>query len=210
MKFIIIFACTIFILANPVSGNEKIWDIVMNFEGGYNEFPSHSGGKTMLGITQATLNKAYNQEIVKHKNICSLTKEETITLYKKLYWNPSKAHLLPWPLNLLHFDAAIHHGINGSAVILQQAINIASKTHVKVDGGIGQETIIALMEIMQNEEQVYKFCLVLLEQRSKRFNEIVSKNKAKKKYLNSWNSRVFKLQELLENENKIGGINKWQ
>jgi lysozyme family protein len=58
-------------------------------------------------------------------------------IYRERYWRPSKAQFLPPPLGLMHFDAAVNHGVVGAARLLQQALGVTE------DGDIGPETLAA-------------------------------------------------------------------
>ncbi len=67
-----------------------------------------------MGITAGTLKTAFERGLVQHHNVKILTRGEAAKIYEVLYWGPSKALQMPWPLNLLHFDAAVHLGVGGS------------------------------------------------------------------------------------------------
>src|SRR5690606_37442920 len=56
------------------------------------------------------------------------------SIYLQRYWEPSRAGDLPPALALMHFDAAVNHGLGGAARLLQAAVGAA------VDGEIGPLT----------------------------------------------------------------------
>ena len=72
------------------------------------------GGPTNMGVTAGTLKTAFERGLVGHHNVKILTRSEAAKIYEVLYWGPSKASQMPWPLNLLHFDAAVHLGVGGA------------------------------------------------------------------------------------------------
>jgi lysozyme family protein len=54
------------------------------------------------------------------------------------YWGPARCAALPPPAALMHFDAAVDHGVGAAARMLQQA------ARATIDGEIGPETLAAV------------------------------------------------------------------
>jgi uncharacterized protein (TIGR02594 family) len=113
---------------------------VLAMEGGWTDDPHDPGGPTNFGITLATL-AAFTTTVVTAATFPSLKAElrtlspATIrTIYFERYWQPCRAASLPPPLALMHFDAAVNHGVGGAARLLQQALGVT------VDGDIGPQT----------------------------------------------------------------------
>jgi uncharacterized protein (TIGR02594 family) len=116
---------------------------VLEMEGGWTDDPVDPGGPTNLGITLATY--------AAHKNLTlASTNAETLKaelralplatardIYFAHYWKPCFAAQLPPALALMHFDAAVNHGVGGAAKLLQQALGVT------IDGEIGPETLAA-------------------------------------------------------------------
>jgi uncharacterized protein (TIGR02594 family) len=116
---------------------------VLSMEGGWTDDPIDPGGPTNHGITLATY-AAHNKRNVTAQSVAdlkaelqALTADDAKTIYRVRYWRPSLAERLPPPLALMHFDAAVNHGVGGAARLLQQALN------VDVDGEIGPLTMAA-------------------------------------------------------------------
>lgn len=189
----------------------KCLAVVFASEGGYSDHPNDRGGKTMMGITEGTLNSAYKSGIVGHNDVKKLTRAEAEKIYDKRFWGPSKSNIMPWPLNLLNFDMAVNHGIGGGGKILQRAINvILVDSPIKVDGSIGNETLAALKACTSNDEHMALFCTILLDMREKRFGEIVHSNPSQKAFLKGWLNRVSKLRKIVDSAIKNGELGKWQ
>lgn len=80
-------------------------------EGGYSNRKEDLGGKTNLGVTQATYdwyNKKHNTE---QKDVKNITKEEATKIYYDYYWKGSGASKIKdKKLALMYFDSAVNHG----------------------------------------------------------------------------------------------------
>ena len=89
---------------------DKALSFVLGNEGGYSNDPDDRGGATNLGITQSTLDRARRQMPDLPEKVEDLTREPAAEIYRVLYWEASKADMMPYPLSTLHFDAAVNHG----------------------------------------------------------------------------------------------------
>lgn len=105
---------------------ENAFAKTVSIEGGYVNDPKDPGGATKYGISQ----RAYPG-----LNIAALTLNDAFAIYRRDYWDKICGDDLPDPLSHLVFDAAVNHGIEPAAKMLQAALKI------NVDGVIGQETI---------------------------------------------------------------------
>jgi uncharacterized protein (TIGR02594 family) len=116
---------------------------VLAMEGGWTDDPVDPGGPTNFGITLATYAAYTHADVTAQTfpglkaDLRAITPEMVRALYNERYWQPSKARQLPPPLGLMHFDAAVNHGVGGAARLLQRALD------VPVDGDIGPETLAA-------------------------------------------------------------------
>ncbi len=109
-----------------MSDFDRAFDLLMESEGGYSDDSQDPGGETNFGISKRT----YPQEDIRF-----LTLEQAKELYKRDYWDAIRADDLPYPINILIFDAAVNQGKKAAVRMLQEALKI------KVDGVIGQQTI---------------------------------------------------------------------
>lgn len=175
-----------------MSDFEKCLTVVLSAEGGYSDHPADRGGKTNMGIIKKTLEAAYTKEIVSHNDIKKLTRAEAANIYKVSYWVPSKAGEMPYPLCLLHFDAAVNHGPGAAARQLQRTVNRIKGPVLKVDGIIGPATIkeARLLAV----DSINFFCSELLKTRKEEFESIVKKDPSQKVFLNGWLNRIAKLR----------------
>ena len=116
---------------------------VLAMEGGWTEDPHDPGGPTNFGITLATL-AAFRRIAVDagtfpvlREALRRIGQAEVRTIYVERYWRPCRAANLPPALALMHFDAAVNHGLGASAKMLQESAG------VDVDGEIGPQTLSA-------------------------------------------------------------------
>ena len=114
---------------------------VLAMEGGWTEDPYDPGGPTNFGITLATL-AAHRRLRVDASSFSELkqglrqiTATEVRLIYLQRYWRSAKADALTPALALMHFDAAVNHGVGTAARILQECVGVA------VDGEIGPQTL---------------------------------------------------------------------
>ncbi len=87
-------------------------NFVLKWEGGYANNSLDPGGETHWGISK----RSYPDLDIKN-----LTKQEAIDIYRRDYWEASRANMFPWPLCLVHFNAAVNTGIYRASMFLEQA-----------------------------------------------------------------------------------------
>jgi hypothetical protein len=83
---------------------DKAFDLtVMRFEGGarYTNDPDDPGGETKYGIS-----KRANPDV----DIANLTKDQAKEIYRKRYWTFCDCDSLPYPWDVIAFDAAVNLG----------------------------------------------------------------------------------------------------
>ena len=115
---------------------------VLVHEGGYVDHPDDPGGRTNLGVTQATYEKWVGHP-VSERIMRSLTVMHVKSLYKAKYWDVLKAEDLPAGLDLCVFDFGVNAGPNRAARYLQ--VMVGSKP----DGQIGPGTLRALQQYVR-------------------------------------------------------------
>lgn len=109
-----------------MSDFHRAFDMLIESEGGYSGDPADPGGETIFGISK----RAYPQE-----DIQFLTLERAKEIYRRDYWDTIRADELPYPINILIFDAAVNQGKKAAVRMLQEALKITA------DGVIGKQTI---------------------------------------------------------------------
>lgn len=129
------------------SGNgvfAKLLAHVLEMEGGFSNDPYDPGGPTNRGVTLAvyanfkgqTIDAASRSRLISElKSIPDTTVE---AIYRRRYYDPAQCSLFTAPLALMHFDAAVNHGVGAAIRMLQQAAGVT------VDGEIGPETLAAI------------------------------------------------------------------
>lgn len=178
-----------------MSDFDRCLTVVLGAEGGYSDHPADKGGKTNMGITEGTLINAYSKGIVPHNDIKKLTRDEAASIYKVNYWVPSKAAEMPYPLCLLHFDAAVNHGLGGAGKQLQRTVNRIKGPVLAVDGVVGSATI-KEVRLLAGDGLKF-FCTELLKTRAEYFESIVRNNPSQKVFQRGWLNRVEKLGRYL-------------
>ncbi|MCF3640638.1 peptidoglycan-binding protein [Rhizobium sp. TRM95111] len=113
--------------------------VIAEFEGGYSDHPKDPGGATNFGITHKTL-AAWRKRAVSKADVKALTFDEAKAIYRQEYWRRSSCHEMPGPLALVVYNVAVHAGPGTAAKFLQRALN-ANGFSLKVDGGIGGDTL---------------------------------------------------------------------
>ncbi len=185
----------------------EVLSIVLGFEGGYSNNPDDRGGRTNLGVTEVTLNKAYRNGLIKHNDIDRISIAEAERIYRAMYWDPVKGGLLPEPLDLILFDCAVNHGVGGAIRLLQGGLNaILREASLKVDGAMGPKTKDALATLLKispggTQPIVAWLCSEILLRRVRLYDAISTKNESQRKFLRGWiHNRVVKL-------GKVAGLN---
>ena len=113
---------------------DEIIEVVLEHEGGYVNDPKDPGGETKYGISK----KAYPDIDIKN-----LTVVDAKEIYKRDYWDKNKVDSVPDELKHIYFDCCVNMGRSRAVKILQQSAVNKGK-NIKVDGGMGPNTIKAL------------------------------------------------------------------
>lgn len=146
----------------------KAIHIIIELEGGYVNDPNDPGGETKYGISK----RAFPNVDIKN-----LTVPQAYNIYKEHYWDKVSGDVLPWPINILLFDMAVHSGPTRAIKTAQEAFKLTA------DGVIGPRTIERLKRASTHD------CAVFLR---KRLEFLASLSNAKH-YGAGWTNRLFKL-----------------
>ena len=115
---------------------EECHAITARWEGGWSDHPRDPGGKTMYGITQATLS-AYRGRPASADEIRKLTKAEAKQIYAANYWRRVGADQLPPGVDLCVYDFGVNSGPSRAIKSLQAALDL------KPDAWVGAITLAA-------------------------------------------------------------------
>lgn len=114
--------------------------LVLQLEGGWSNHPQDPGGATNKGITLKTYQYAIQKNLITPPNkkliegLKTIGEDEVNTIYHRLYWQKAGCEHLAKPLSLMHFDAAVNHGVAQALKFLQEAVGAT------IDGEWGPET----------------------------------------------------------------------
>lgn len=108
---------------------DRFIDRLLSHEGGYVNNPADPGGETKFGISKRSYPKV---------NIRRLTREQAVAIYRRDFWERSRADDLDPALGFQLLDAAVNSGIDQATRWLQRAVGVAD------DGIIGPVTLGAL------------------------------------------------------------------
>ena len=117
---------------------------VLKMEGSWSNDPADPGGATNFGITIADYARHRGVKLDAwsapglEAELRNISHETVQSIYHERYWLPSRSDLLPGAPAIMHFDAAVNHGVAGAARMLQQAAGVT------VDGAIGPITLAAV------------------------------------------------------------------
>ena len=156
-------------------GFEKALEKTLVWEGGdkLTKDVDDPGGTTKYGISQ----KAHPD-----LDIENLTYEDAKEIYKKEYWDKSRAEKLPEKIQEQYFDMAVNLGRRRAVKILQKACNALSRDKIKEDGLIGKNTIRAAGGLEPNRFRAFRVM---------RYVKLVMNNPKLMKYYYGWYNRAI-------------------
>lgn len=164
---------------------------VLAREGGYSDGKGKNkndrGGPTNRGVTQKRYDEFRKDAGLAPRSVQHITTDEIYAFYRLRYWNKVKAGVLPAPLDLYVFDAAVNHGPGRAAKLLQQALG------VNADGAIGPVTIGALQEEVA-AGQLPELCRNFLAIRLEFYDQIVENDPTQLDFIDGWQNRIEHLR----------------
>ena len=119
---------------------QKLFELMLQSEGGFVNHPRDPGGMTNLGVTKATWESWVGRE-VDEAEMRGLTADKVEPLYKERYFNAVRGDELPMGLDYLMFDFAVNAGAGRAIKILQAAVGVTP------DGGFGPMTMAAVQAV---------------------------------------------------------------
>lgn len=167
---------------------ERALQTVLLREGGYVDDKADRGGATNKGITQRVYDAwrtSHNQPV---QSVGEISNTEVAAIYLTQYWNPAWCEKMPPALGLIHFDAAVNHGVHRAIKMLQLAIGASD------DGVIGRNTMKALeTALMMTDEAA--IIHAYLDQRAEFYDEIVEGDPTQIRFIAGWKNRLRALRE---------------
>lgn len=159
----------------------------MRYEGGgrTHKVAGDPGGTTKWGIAQR-----YHPDI----DVTELTEIQARDIARKEYWDTCRCDDLPFPMDILVWDAAFNMGVARAGKFLQKSYNSIHRTvpkyQLKVDGIIGPETIKAIYNRPEWDNSIIReFQLHRINFYRQRTND----NTSQTKFLRGWLNRSINL-----------------
>ena len=88
---------------------ERALSQILKWEGARADIVGDRGGRTNMGITQATFSAWLRDTGQPDRDVFGLTRIEAEVIYWRNYWQPvAEGHA--WPLNVVLFDVAVNNG----------------------------------------------------------------------------------------------------
>lgn len=164
---------------------QKAWKFTMKWEGGgrVHTVSGDPGGTTKWGIAQR-----YHPNV----DVANLTEAEAQEIARRAYWDTCRCDDLPYPLDILVWDAAFNMGVSRAGKFLQYSLNWFGAT-LKVDGDIGPKTLEAVT--WQYHEGLDMVTRQFMLHRLRFYNRRISEAPSQTKFIAGWMNRVFALLE---------------
>jgi lysozyme family protein len=166
---------------------ERALDFVLEVKGGYTNDPVDRGGATNKGILQRVYDRYRKAEGLRPADVRHILNIEVEEIYRDVYWLEGDCDRLPWPVNLVHFDACVNTGVTQAARFLQRAVG------ADPDGRIGPKTLEALRSLLTRETPLAGAERLLLR-REPFYRRLVQVDPSQKRFLQGWLNRVEKLK----------------
>ncbi len=132
---------------------------VLEMEGGFSDDPHDPAGPTNKGITLSVYTRWIGEKIEPANRSRLVSQLKRIPdamvreIYNTRYWIPAECERMHPAIALLHFDAAVNHGVGAAARFLQEAVGadvdgeIGSQTRARIATKPLEETLVAYAEI---------------------------------------------------------------
>lgn len=170
---------------------KKAFDHILVVEGQFVDNPNDPGGRTNLGITQATFTRWLREKELPSVDVADIQREEAYAIYHDEYWIRGQCHKLPWPLALYHFDGYVNLLPMDAGRVLQRALQIGAPK-LAVDGIVGPKTIRTANQL----DWDLKVRSEYLWERVRLYLRKVKSNNKKLEFLPSWMWRLDKLRKV--------------
>ena len=171
---------------------DNIVDYTIKQEGGdkFTQTPNDRGGATKFGITLKTLQEDNPKATA--DDVKNLTESQARDIYVKKYWDKGQVDKMPIGVQDLVFDMNVNHGLGGSGIIIQRALNDLG-ADVDVDGRIGNNTLNAM-----NDFKAADLRAAMLKERQTWVENIAKEDPSQAKFLPGWKKRIADLQTIPE------------
>lgn len=163
-------------------------EVVLGHEGGYSNNQNDRGGATNCGITQAVYDDWRVGKGFGRQPVNGISGDEVKAIYFSRYWLLGKCDQLPAPLDYVHFDGCVNHGVGQAARFLQRALCVAA------DGAIGPITLAAVRE-KDCAHSIDNVCDDILHQREEFYDRLAETDPRQKVFLKGWHNRIADVRQ---------------
>jgi lysozyme family protein len=160
---------------------------VLQSEGKFVDDPLDPGGATNQGITQKVYDAWRTARSLPERSVADIEDAEVRAIYIERYWAAGRCGELPQPIDLIHFDAAVNHGVGTANRMLQTALGVGI-----IDGVVGKNTL-AAAQTANPRITAGRYCNL----RITRYIAIVAMHQEQAKFLGGWLHRVGQLLLLI-------------
>lgn len=168
----------------------------------YTDNPEDSGGPTKFGITMKSYS-IFKGVYVGPEDIQNLTLESAGPFYQTRYWDPLLcAQIKKVGIATAVFDSSVLYGVGTAALLAQEALS-ACGFPLKLDGVIGDKSVIAFNEV--DEDSFLKAFVDLIISRA---DKVISLNPKNSVFRNGWVNRANRLLTLQGATPLMEGVNQ--
>ncbi len=162
-----------------MSNFDRALALLLGHEGGLSDHALDRGGRTNLGITQATYNNWRTKQGLMARKVDHITMDEVKAIYRRDYWDACKCDEMPWVFAYPTFDAAVNSGPSRARKWLQQGLGVTA------DGIIGPATLAAAKAAPMSK------ALDVVKARGDFVADLVKGNTSQAVFLKGWMRRLF-------------------
>ena len=160
--------------------------LILEYEGGYVNNPSDKGGETNKGITQKVYDVYRVNRSLPIQSVKNIDPAEVADIYRNGYWIIGYCNMLPYPINIIHFDTCVNCGNRQAAKFLQRTVGAVD------DGAIGQKTLDAVDKFLKIKKMI-DLINGYLQNRSNFYYGLIEKDTSQKVFITGWQNRIKKL-----------------
>jgi lysozyme family protein len=162
---------------------DECLSLVVGAEGGYSNDESDHGGATDHGVTQKVYDEWRSGRGLASAPVAGISSGEVRALYSDLYWERGRCDFLPAPLDYVHFDGCVNHGVGQAAKFLQRALQVTA------DGDVGPATLQAVKE-ESDAVQIDQIVMLILALRDDFYEQLASHDLTQLRFLVGWHNRI--------------------
>lgn len=166
---------------------EQCLNYVLGIEGGYTNHNADRGGATNRGVTQAVYDDWRISKGFGRQPVSGISMDEVKAIYLSRYWLLGKCDRLPAPLDYIHFDGCVNHGVGQAAKFLQRALCVTA------DGAIGPKTLQAVEE-EDKAGHTDTICQDILHQREEFYDMLADRDPSQAVFLKGWHNRIAEVR----------------